>query len=49
MIDKLIRKYPKYRPLIICDEKDVAKARKLNVDAISWLNFLFSGPLRTKN
>jgi len=43
------RKNPKYRPLIICDEKDVAKARKLTIEALSWPNFLLSGPLQAKS
>jgi predicted AAA+ superfamily ATPase len=38
------RQYPKYAPLVVCDEKDVPRAKKMNLKAVSWQNFLYSGP-----
>lgn len=36
--------YPSFTPLIVCDQQDVYAAKKYGILAMSWQNFLFSGP-----
>jgi predicted AAA+ superfamily ATPase len=38
------RRYPKFKPLILCDEKDEGAARRAGLQAQSWRSFLHGGP-----
>lgn len=38
------RQYPKYRPLIICEEKDLSAAARLGIPHMTWQKFLWQGP-----
>ncbi len=40
---EFIKRVPSYRPLVVCDEKDTAVARRAGADSISWPQFLWSG------
>jgi len=39
------RRFPKYRPLILCNPDDLRAAARLGVSATSWRQFLLTGPL----
>lgn len=36
-------KFPKFKPLLICDKKDLIRASRLNIKAIDWESFLLFG------
>lgn len=38
------RRFPKYRPLLLCDAAEQATAARLSVPAMSWQEFLLGGP-----
>jgi hypothetical protein len=38
------RRFPKYRPLLVCDRTELATAARLRVPAMSWKEFLLNGP-----
>lgn len=38
------RRFPRYRPLLCCDEAELPAAARLGVSAISWTRFLLDGP-----
>jgi len=40
---EFIRRFPEYRPLLVCDEPHIAAARATGVEGISWQQFLWSG------
>ena len=40
------RRYPRFRPLVVCDAGDELVARRLGLAAVSWQAFLESGPPR---
>ena len=37
------RRYPKYRPMVLCSKEHIAIARRLGIDALNWKEFLWSG------
>ena len=37
------RRYPDYRPMVLCDEKHMDTARRLGVEVLSWTEFLWEG------
>ena len=37
------RRFRGYRPLVVCEEKECATARRVGVEATSWQQFLWSG------
>jgi hypothetical protein len=41
---ELVRRHPELRPLVICDEQGRSTAERAGVQAISWQDFLLSGP-----
>ncbi len=41
---EFVRRYPKHKPLVICDESGLAVAARAQVEAITWQNFLLAGP-----
>ena len=41
---EFVRRFPKYRPLVVCDPAQVAIAERLAIPAVSWPQFLWSGP-----
>jgi predicted AAA+ superfamily ATPase len=38
------RRYPAFRPLVLCDEERLPEAERLGVPAMPWTGFLLSGP-----
>jgi predicted AAA+ superfamily ATPase len=38
------RRFPRHRPLLVCDPSEVAAAARIGVPAISWKRFLLEGP-----
>jgi predicted AAA+ superfamily ATPase len=38
------RRFPKYRPLLLCDAAQLPGAERLGVEAIGWKRFLLNGP-----
>jgi hypothetical protein len=43
-LGEFTRRFRKYRPLLVCDPSQLAAARRLGVQAISWKRFLLEGP-----
>jgi hypothetical protein len=41
---EFVRRFPKYRPLVVCDAAQVPTAERLAISAIGWPQFLFAGP-----
>ncbi len=39
-----LRRYPELRPLLICDDSGLATAERAGVQAMTWQDFLLSGP-----
>ena len=42
------RRYPKYRPLVICDAASRGSAERAGIQATTWRQFLLSGPPRQR-
>jgi len=42
------RRYPAFTPLVITAPGDEETARRLGIQAISWMDFLFAGPPKIK-
>jgi len=38
------RRFPRYRPLLLCDPAELGAAARLDVPAMSWTRFLLDGP-----
>lgn len=38
------RRHPAYRPLLLCDERQLDAARRYGVEAMAWDEFLWQGP-----
>jgi len=38
------RLHPTFRPLVLCDPEEVTSARRMNLAALPWQQFLLSGP-----
>jgi hypothetical protein len=45
-LGEFTKRYPSYRPLIICAENGLAAARRLGIDAVDWREFLVTGPMQ---
>ncbi|MBI4500600.1 MAG: ATP-binding protein [Gemmatimonadetes bacterium] len=43
---QFVRRYPAFRPLVLCDDRRTEPARAAGVLAIPWTEFLWSGPPR---
>lgn len=41
---EFVRRYPQFRPLVICRGQDRSTAQRAGVDSISWQGFLLGGP-----
>jgi predicted AAA+ superfamily ATPase len=39
------RRFPRYRPLLLCDPSGLAAAARIGVPAITWKRFLLEGPV----
>jgi hypothetical protein len=42
------RRFPKHRPLLLCDPAGLPGAERLGVPAMSWRQFLLDGPPRAR-
>ncbi len=38
------RRFPGYRPLLVCDAEGLTVAERVGIDAVTWSGFLLSGP-----
>lgn len=38
------RRFPRFRPLLLCDPSELGAADRLGVPAMSWQQFLLEGP-----
>jgi len=45
---EFVRRHPSLRPLVICDDRGRPTADRAGIQAISWQEFLLSGPPRTR-
>jgi predicted AAA+ superfamily ATPase len=43
-LGEFTRRFPEYRPLVICDRSGRAAAQRAGVDAVDWRSFLLDGP-----
>jgi hypothetical protein len=43
---EFVRRFPAYRPLVICGDAGLATAARLDIPAVSWRSFLLDGPPR---
>jgi hypothetical protein len=43
-IGEFVRRHPKYRPLVICDERARAVVERTGLESIEWSEFLLRGP-----
>ena len=43
-LGEFTRRFPEYRPLVICDGGEQAAAERLGTTAMSWQDFLWQGP-----
>ncbi|MBN2573095.1 MAG: ATP-binding protein [Deltaproteobacteria bacterium] len=41
---ELVRRYPKYKPLVVCDESSLPVAARAEIAAVAWQDFLLAGP-----
>jgi predicted AAA+ superfamily ATPase len=46
-LGEFVRRYPKFRPLVVCDDAARAVAERAGFDAVSWTDFLLRGPPRS--
>ncbi|MDD3926647.1 MAG: hypothetical protein PHT33_08315 [bacterium] len=37
------RRWPEYRPLVICDDKHADTAQRIGIDCLTWREFLWDG------
>lgn len=42
-IMEFCRRWPDYRPIVLCDERHVDIARRLGIDVLAWNEFLWNG------
>ena len=40
------RRFPSFRPLLVCDDDNVKSGDRLGIDAVGWRRFLLEGPPR---
>jgi uncharacterized protein len=43
---EFVRRYPSFRPLVVCSEQERAIAERIPLPAVSWQQFLLDGPPR---
>jgi predicted AAA+ superfamily ATPase len=43
-LGEFVRRFPEYRPLVICQPNDLDAAERLGTAAMSWQDFLWQGP-----
>jgi uncharacterized protein len=43
-IGEFVRRHPKYRPLIVCDDHARPLVARSGIETISWIDFLLDGP-----
>jgi uncharacterized protein len=43
---EFVRRYPRFRPLVVCDDEARPVAERAGLDAMSWIDFLRNGPPR---
>ena len=41
---EFVRRHPRFRPLVLCDESEIRMARDSGVEAVGWEAFLLGGP-----
>jgi len=43
-IGEFARRYPKYRPLVLCEHEARTAVERMGLEAMAWSDFLFKGP-----
>lgn len=43
-LGEFTRRFPEYRPLVICEPGERGAAERLGIAAMSWQDFLWQGP-----
>jgi len=43
-IGEFVRRHPKYRPLVVCDDKARPVVERAGLESIEWIDFLLRGP-----
>jgi predicted AAA+ superfamily ATPase len=46
-LGEFVRRHPKFRPLVVCDDEARPVAERGGIDVISWTDFLLHGPPRS--
>jgi hypothetical protein len=41
---EFVRRFPSYRPLVVCNEEGMMTAEKAGVAGMTWSQFLWEGP-----
>lgn len=41
---EFVRRFPSYRPLVVCEESGLETAKRLGIPAVAWRRFLLEGP-----
>ena len=41
---EFVKRFPKYRPVVVCEAEELSSAERLGVKAVSWKRFLLGGP-----
>ena len=43
-IGEFVRRYPKYRPLVLCEHETRPAVERIGLEAMAWSDFLLRGP-----
>jgi hypothetical protein len=47
-LGEFTRRFPEYRPLVVCEPGGQAAAERLGIAAMSWQDFLWAGPVKKR-
>ena len=47
-LGEFTRRFPEYRPLVVCEPGEQGAAERLGIAAMSWQDFLWSGPVKKR-
>jgi hypothetical protein len=45
-LGEFVRRFPEYRPLMICQPGEEGAAERLGIAAMTWQDFLWQGPTK---
>jgi len=47
-LGEFTRRFPEYRPLVVCEPGEQGAAERLGIAAMSWQDFLWAGPMKKR-